>query len=286
MTPLALGLLLTAAATHTSWNLLVKQAGDKQIFTWWALLVGAIAFLPLLLFGPLPPAGVWPVVFISALVETIYLLLLTFAYQHGDFSLVYPIARGLAPGLLAVWAVLFLSEPLHAGGVVGLALLLLGLVVVGSGAWWVQRKSAAVSGTAIGLALSVALCISVYSAIDGAAVNEMHAAAVQYTVLVLALTAVFFTPLALLLRGRAVLQPVRGQWIQVIIGGLLSVLTYILVLIAFSMARVSYGGAIREISIVFAAFIGWRWLGEGFGLPRIIGAMLMFAGIVVIAVAG
>lgn len=70
------------------------------------------------------------------------------------------------------------------------------------------------------------------------------------------------------------------------VGGLLSVLTYILVLQAFSMARVSYGGAIREISIVFAAFIGWRWLGEGFGLARTIGAALMFTGILVVAIAG
>ena len=284
MTPLALGLLLTAAATHTSWNLLVKQASDKQIFTWWALLVGAVAFMPLLFFGPPVAASIWPIAIISALIEVLYLALLTRAYQSGDFSLVYPIARGLAPGLLAIWAVLFLSEPLHLGGVIGLGLLLLGLMVVGGSAWWAQRKTATVSAIAIGLALSVAVCISVYSVVDGAAVQ--HTAAVQYTVLVLALTALFFTPLAFLLRGRAVLQPVRGQWGRVVVGGLLSVLTYILVLQAFSMARVSYGGAIREVSIVFAAFIGWRWLGEGLGAARIVGAALMFAGIMVIAVAG
>ncbi len=71
-----------------------------------------------------------------------------------------------------------------------------------------------------------------------------------------------------------------------VVGGLLTVLTYILVLQAFSMACVSYGGAIHEDYFVFAAFIGWRWLGEDLGAARIVDAALMFGGIMVIAVAG
>ena len=67
---------------------------------------------------------------------------------------------------------------------------------------------------------------------------------------------------------------------------MLSLLTYMLVLLAFSFSSVSYSGAIREISVVFAAFIGWRWLGEGFGRARLLGSLLIFAGILVIALAG
>ncbi len=76
--------------------------------------------MPLLFFGPPVASSIWPIAIISALIEVLYLALLTHAYQSGDFSLVYPIARGLAPGLLAVWAALFLSESLHIGGVVEL----------------------------------------------------------------------------------------------------------------------------------------------------------------------
>jgi len=66
----------------------------------------------------------------------------------------------------------------------------------------------------------------------------------------------------------------------------LLVLTYWLVLLAYSAGHIAYAGAVREISVVFAALIGWRWLGEGFGLARFSGALLIFAGILMIAVIG
>lgn len=286
MPPIALGLLLTAAALHTGWNLLVKRAREKRVFTWWALVVGAIGFAPLLALSPPPPPGVWPYVVASALAEAIYFVALAFAYQYGDFSLVYPLARGAAPAFLAVWAALFLGERPSAAGVGGLALLVLGLVTVGGGVWRAQRAAAgATSAPAALAALGVACCISIYSAIDGAAVR--FANPLSYTVLVLGLTAAFVAPVTLLRYGRAaLLDEWRLHWRSILMVGFLSMLAYILVLQAYSIARVSYAGAIREISVVFAALVGWRWLGEGFGALRTVGALLIFAGILVISLAG
>src|ERR1051326_3025786 len=139
MPPGALGLLLLAAVLHAGWNLFVKRAGEKQIFTWWALLVGVVCFAPLVIFGEALPASVWPYVLGSAVLEAIYFIALTFAYKLGDFSLVYPLARGAAPALLALWPAIFLADRPTALGLLGLAILLLGLLVVGSGAWWSQR---------------------------------------------------------------------------------------------------------------------------------------------------
>ena len=68
--------------------------------------------------------------------------------------------------------------------------------------------------------------------------------------------------------------------------GVLTQLTYLLVLQAYAIGRVGYAGAIREVSVVFAALVGWRWLGEGFGSLRTAGAALIFAGILVIALVG
>jgi drug/metabolite transporter (DMT)-like permease len=78
----------------------------------------------------------------------------------------------------------------------------------------------------------------------------------------------------------------RANWPRIIMVGMLTLLAYVLVLQAYAIGRVSYAGAIREVSVVFAALVGWRWLGEGFGAARTAGAMLIFAGILVIAVAG
>ena len=285
MPPIALVLLLVAAVLHAGWNLFVKRAREKQVFTWWGLVVGSICFAPLLLLSQSFPLRVWPYVIFSALVEGVYYIVLTRAYEHGDFSLVYPMARGAAPAFLVVWAVLFLGERPRLAGFVGLALIVLGLVIVGGNTWWSLRKTTALSGSGIGLALGVALCISIYSAIDGAAVRIV--APLPYTVLVISLSTVFITPVILVrYGGRAAAAEWRTNWFRIVIVGILMLLSYMLVLQTYAVAHVSYAGAIREISVVFAAFIGWRWLGEGFGLLRLLGASVIFVGILVIAIAG
>ena len=100
----ALGLLLVAAVLHAGWNLLVKRAREKQVFTWWGLLVGSVCFAPLLLVNQPFPIQIWPYVIFSALVEGAYYIILIRAYENGDFSLVYPMARGAAPAFLVALA--------------------------------------------------------------------------------------------------------------------------------------------------------------------------------------
>ena len=281
----ALGLLLMAAVLHAGWNLFVKRAKEKQVFTWWALLVGAICFTPLLLTSPPLPLKIWPYVAASALMEALYYIGLTRAYDIDDFSLIYPLARGAAPAFLLIWAVLFLGEHPRLPGLVGLALLLLGLTVVGGVTWWSQRKIAMPNMKGTLVALATAFCISIYSAIDGAAVRLVPS--LPYTILILGLSAIFITPPLLLRYGhRAVAAEWRTNWLRIILVGMLMLASYALVLQVYSFARVSYAGAVREISIVFAAFIGWRWLGEGFGAIRLVGAAVIFVGILIIAVAG
>lgn len=280
----ALGLLLIAACLHTAWNLLVKRASEKQIFTWWVLVVGMLCFSPLLIEVRSFPPTIWPYVLSSAGMEAVYYLVLLGAYQFGDFSLVYPIARGAAPALLTLWAILFLGEHPAPLGFAGIGLLVGGLVVVGGTTWWQQRKGSSIASGALGLALATACCVSIYSAIDGAAVRQV--APLPYTVLVVGLSGVLITPLiALRYGGRAMLAEFRAHWGMILLTGIISLLTYMLVLLAYSFSPVSYGGAIREISVIFAAFIGWRWLGEGFGRARVLGAALIFVGILLIALA-
>jgi multidrug transporter EmrE-like cation transporter len=142
MSLMALALVMAAAAFHTGWNLIVKQVEEKRVFTWWALLVGALLYVPLLATSAPIPGQIWPYAISSALVEAAYFITLIRAYEHGDFSLVYPLARGAAPALLAVWAMLFLDESPRPAGIAGLTVLLAGLITVGGAHWWAQRPSA------------------------------------------------------------------------------------------------------------------------------------------------
>lgn len=285
MESLSLGLLVVAAILHAGWNIIVKRAQERQIFTWWALVIGNCCFLPILLLRPSLPNEVWPFVIASAIAEGVYYLALARAYTIGDFSLVYPMARGAAPAFLATWAFLFLGERPSVGGLIGLGLLILGLIVVGSGVLWNMRGKVALSASGIGAALSVAFCISIYSIIDGAAVKIADPTA--YTVITMILTSIIMAPLVLPRYSRQqIFGELRNNWLSISAVGVLTLLTYILVMFAYRLGPVSYAGAIREISVIFGAIAGWIWLGESFGKVRTIGSLLIFAGILVIAFFG
>ena len=280
----AIALILVAAAMHAAWNLIIKHAREKQVVTWWALVVGSLLNLPLLV-GAMIPARVWPYAILSAAVEAAYFLLLIRAYQNGDFSEVYPVARGAAPIFIAAWAMLFLGERPQAAGIAGLVLLLVGLLVVGASRLLSGQQRANFKGALVATMLAVALCISIYSAIDAGAVRLMQPAA--YNVLVLGLTALFIAPFVVARFGvRLLIREGRANALRILATGALLLLAYRLVLEAYSMARASYVGALREISVVIAAFAGWRLLDERAGILRTAGAVLIFCGIMVVALAG
>jgi drug/metabolite transporter (DMT)-like permease len=290
MSPVALALLFAAAILHTSWNLLVQQARQRLVFAWWSLAVGAVAFLPIVLASAPIPARIWPYAMASALLEGVYFGSLAAAYGEGDFSVIYPVARGAAPALLAVWSVLFLGQRLEPLGIAGLAVIVAGLFVIGSGG---RRREGAtatgaglprrVSRNGLGFALLTALAISGYSAIDAAAVRILRPA--LYSALVFSLSTLVIAPIVVQRYGwSALAEEWSASWPRIATVGFLSNFAYVLVLAAYAIAPVAYAGAIREVSVVLGALAGWLFLKEGFGMRRTAGAVLVFAGIAVLAV--
>jgi drug/metabolite transporter (DMT)-like permease len=298
MSPLALALLLAAAVLHMAWNLVLKRARQRLIFSWWSLVVGAIAFLPLVLAAAPIPAKVWPYAMASALLEGLYFGSLAAAYGEGDFSLVYPVARGAAPAFLALWSVLFLGQRLTPAGLAGLAVIVGGLFVVASGARSPRSPQAPESAPSpdlapaarpsragLGLALLTALAISGYSAIDSAGIRILRPA--PYAALVFVLSSLVIAPIVVQRYGWAALgEEWLSSWPWIASVGFLSGVAYALVLAAYAIAPVAYAGAVREVSVVLAALAGWLFLGEGFGLRRTAGAVLVLAGIAMLAVYG
>lgn len=263
---------------------MLKQAGEKYIATWWAVLLGSAIFLPFIFITGLPAREIWLFILASVVLEVGYYLALSTAYQEADFSLVYPLARGAAPALIAVWSVLFLGERLTVGGVLGSGIIIFGLLVIG-GSNLFQRGGKKLHLRAILLALTIALLISLYSTIDGAAVKRTPA--FSYAVIVFFLAPVLTSPLLFHRYGWQTLKSElaihRTRLVSI---GLLTVCSYLLALAAYSIAPISYAGAIREVSVVLGAFAGWRFLGERMGGLRVAGAAIIFSGILIIAVFG
>ena len=286
----AILLVLGAGFLHASWNLILKRTSERLLVTSWGLLIGAAFFVPALFPAWPPPARVWPYAVCSALTLVAYYTCLARAYEHGDFSLVYPVARGTAPAMLAVWAIIFLGERPSPVGLLGILAILGGLVVLGGAPLWSSRDGTSVrpnpahpTQRGSGFAFLVALLVSIYTAIDGGAIR--HWSPLPYLVVVFALSGVTLISLQALREGKHVFRVLRTHWVPTVVIAVMTLAAYSLVLSAFQIAPVSYAGAAREIGIVFGALAGWLLLGERFGGIRTVGAALVFVGIAALAVA-
>ena len=246
---------------------------------WWALIVTSVCCVVIFALHPVSLRPVLLLLAVSAVLEASYYLLLTAAYRVGDFSLVYPVARGTAPGLLALWAVLALAERPSGPGIAGIVCIGAGIAVVG----W-SGKIGRPTG-ALALALLLALVISVYSVVDGAAVRRVDP--LGYTAALFLCVTFLLTPVLLAREGWPALRAVlRREPVRILGIGVGQLAGYLIVLWVYARAPVAYGGAIRESSVLLAALLGWRFLGEPFGARRLLGALVIVSGVALIALGG
>src|SRR3972149_686975 len=280
----ALVLLFFSAVMHAFWNFLLKNAEEKYIAMGWQVILSGIFSLGFIFFTGLPPKEMWLFAFISMILEAIYFILLCSAYSDHDFSLVYPIARGAAPALLVLWSAIFLREQLTAGGYLGIAMITGGIIVIGA-TTLLQNKSEKPHLRGILTALSVALVISIYTFIDGTAVK--NGPALPYGLSMFVMVPFVTTPYLTRKYGwdhfTDMWKKKRGY---LLLGGVLGLVAYMLALFAYTFAPLSYSGAIREVSAVIGAFLGWRSLKEEMGGVRVVGSAIVFAGVMVIALFG
>jgi drug/metabolite transporter (DMT)-like permease len=280
----AILLLFVSASLHALWNLLLKRSREKYIaMGWQVILSGVFAFI-ILLFVGLPPRSMWMFAIVSMTLEAIYFILLSNAYTDNDFSLIYPIARGTAPAFLMLWSILFLHEDLTMGGMLGVGLIVCGMIVIGATSL-IQARGSRLHIKGILTALTVALIISLYTIIDGTAVK--NGSPLSYALTMFMLVPIITTTYNLRRFGwKRFASAWSGPRLPLIFAAVLGVVAYLLALFAYTIAPVSYSGAIREMSVVIGAFLGWQFLGENMGGMRVFGSFVIFAGILTIALFG
>ena len=280
----AILLLLTSAFLHALWNLLLKRSQEKYSAMGWQVLIsGVFAFL-LLIFTGFPPRSMWLFALISMSLEAVYFILLSSAYSDHDFSLVYPIARGTAPAFLMLWSILFLRENPSVGGILGISMIVSGMVIIGATSL-IQSRGSRLHLKGVLTALAVALIISLYTLIDGTAVK--NGPPLPYALTMFMLVPILTTTYNVRRFGwKHFAAAWNGPRLPLIFAAILGVVAYLLTLIAYSFAPLSYSGAIREVSVVIGAFLGWQFLEEKMGGTRVLGSIVIFAGILVIAIFG
>jgi drug/metabolite transporter (DMT)-like permease len=272
-------LVLLGAALHATWNALVKAGSDRYLDT--ALVVTGAALLTLLWlpFLPLPSRASWPYLAASVLIHQGYFALIALSYRTGDMSLVYPLTRGTAPALTALGSALVLREHPSWGGWAGMLLVSGGVLLLACD----TRRSEGVHAPAVLLALANAGVVALYTLVDGTGVR-LSGQAFSYTSWGFLLSALLFTPVAFLVRGREAARYLCQQWRRSLIGGGCSVAAYSLALWAMTRASIPSVAALRETSILFGVLIAAFTLKERVTRFRFAAALLVLAGVVIIKV--
>ncbi|APA88402.1 DMT family transporter [Paraburkholderia sprentiae WSM5005] len=271
-------LVLFSALLHATWNAFLHLSEDRV----WLLGMMAMPYIVVSAIGvlvlPLPAPAAWPYIVASAVLEWGYLLALIRAYRSGDFSQIYPIARGLSPMLVFVGALVFAAEVLEPLAALGVALVSCGIVSLAF------RRGMRFSGESVPFALLTGLFIATYSVVDGVGAR-VAGNGLSYIMWVYLIWNIPQFMLAWYWRGGAKgLFIGRALVVKGIASGLLALGAYCLIIEAYRYLPIAMVSALRELSSIFAVLIGWIFMGEKLTARRIVACALVTLGAVLIRI--
>jgi drug/metabolite transporter (DMT)-like permease len=266
--------VMCAAVLHAGWNALIKTGVNKQTSMLVMTVCQAGIGAAIVVFRPWPVTEAWPWLLGSGLIHMFYQLFLAYAYEQGDLSRVYPLARGSAPLIVLLVSAAFLSDTISAMEYVGVAVLGLGIVMMARGAF-----TSGESRRLIPFALGSACATAGYTLVDGVGAR-ISGDPFTFVSWLLIMAAVTYVPAVLALKGRSVaIAPVR-VWCLGAAAAAASFAAYAIAVWAMTVAPLALVAALRETSILFAVLIGWAFFGDRMDRGKVMAAGLIVFGVV------
>ena len=268
--------VIAAAVTHAAWNAIAHGIKDQTLA--FALIgVGGIAVgIPLVILATMPHGDCWPYLLGSVAIHVFYNLLLMQCYRLGEFSQVYPLARGTSPLVVTILAAIFIHEHLAMPQIAGVLVVSVGLATLVLAG---RRPGRAAFAAAVGTGLTIAA----YTTVDGVGVR-LSGSPVGYIGWLMVLESLCVPMFAVFRRRDVLLKQPKRILLAGLAAGALSVLAYGLVLWAQTRGALAPIAALRETSVIFGAIIGTLIFREPFGRTRIAATVLVAAGIVLLNV--
>jgi drug/metabolite transporter (DMT)-like permease len=267
-------LILFAALLHASWNALLRGGNDKL----WSMTIMCVAVAMVSAAGALfmqaPAPASWPYAVLSAMLHIGYNLFLVRTYRSGDLGQTYPISRGSSPVLITVCASLFAGEVVGTAAMIGIALVSVGIISL-------AFKGRKVDIPSLPYALGTGCFIAAYSVTDGIG-GRLSGAPMAYTAWMCALWGVLMPITYVCLRGARSLVVIKPVFLTAFCGGLVSLLAYGIVIYAMTCAPMGAVSALRETSVLFAALIGYFFLGESLTARKVAACVVIAAGTIII----
>ncbi len=286
MSLITFSVVLFAALLHATWNALIKVSGDRLAIM--AVITASTALLvtPLLFILPIPEKASWPYLAASALIHAGYMLVLVKAYGHGDFSQIYPIARGSAPLLTALLGFVFIGEVVSGQELLGMFLIVGGIVAFAleSPRKNVQQGRTKISSIGLGLSLLVGLFITSYSLVDGLGAR-VSGNAFSFTAWTFFFDGFIVTSIAFVRRIGQLITTLVKVWKPGILVAFISAIAYSLVVWSFTLSPIGLVSTLRETSVLFALLISAFLIREKFSRYRVIMSTVILLGIGMIGLA-
>ncbi len=270
--------IMAAALLHASWNAIIKIGGNKMTIMLVMTLVQAVFGIVIAAGRPLPQGEVWLWLLGSGLFHSFYKIFLSYAYEQGDLSRVYPIARGAAPMVVMIVGALYLSDVVSLREYSGIAVLGIGILMMAQGVF-----SNGESRRLVPFALGSAMSTAGYSLVDGLGARAMGDA-VSYVAWLFIFDALVFTPVSMALKGTVVLRAAPRVWVYGSFAAAGSYGAYAIAVWAMTVAPIALVSALRETSILFAVLIGWLIFKEPMTRGKILAVAMIVAGVILMRI--
>ncbi len=270
-------LVICAAFLHAFWNYTTKKVSGNIHVLYIGLLMASIISAPffILFFSWDQFNGAFYYIVATGIIHAAYFLFLCKAYEQGDISIVYPVARGCGIAGTVIVAFFFLHEQLSIQGVSGIISVTIGIILVGIK---INRKTAPAEGVIYALCVgSMIMCYSIADKIAVTIINPM-----LYIFCMALGTVIFLSPFVLFGKRLELISAWKNHKQHSFIIGIGSMGTYLIILFAFQMAKVSYVVAAREVSVVFGALLGIILLHESYSKSKIAGIFCVVLGMILI----
>lgn len=277
MTPIVFLAVLTAALLHAVWNALVKGGSDKRLNMAGVVIGHLPVAVPMLAFVPSPDPASYPYLLAGTALHFGYQWFLLGSYKIGDLTQVYPIARGVAPLLVAAVSLVILGVDLTSMEILAIVTIAAGILSISL----VRGADGLRNGRATAMALTTGCFIASYSLVDGMGARVAGTALGYYAWLGIANALIFMVFMAA--TTPQVLRDLPSKGLRVFfIGGTASFVAYSLVMWAFTQSPIALVTALRETSIIFALLIGVLLMGERLSLGKVVSTMITLLGVVLL----
>jgi drug/metabolite transporter (DMT)-like permease len=291
---------MVAGLIHAFWNIVAKKAAGDSRFAFFTAFILMVFWAPVgawVAWDVVPQWSLleWAIIFVSGILHVLYYVILLRGYRRADLTVVYPLARGTGPLLSSIVALIWLGESISALGALGVFGVVGGVFLIAGGPkiftnWNLpkdasdeQREKQKRRSAGLRYGVLTGIFIASYTVLDGYAVKIMLLSPILVDYLSNFVRLIFLAPVVLRDRPTAWEHWLK-QWKYAAIVGIISPVSYVLVLYAMQLAPLSHVAPAREVSMLFAALIGGHLLSEGDRWLRFIGATMITTGVIALGV--